>query len=322
MSDKFVFQNAKIKHMESKLITSQSVQRLIECQSANDAFKVLLEMGFGAGIPVDTNDFDALFSHEEENAVALLKEFNVGNALDAFMVEIDYLNLKSAFKAHATGTDFSSSLVGLYDVNEMKSQIEGVESEKLPKEMKEAVSALLELEKAEKLSPRVIDVTVDKAMYKHILSLVKKSGNLAKRYYIKKIDYLNILSFLRVQKLSLPLEFFVGGFIEGGTLARELFESSFDSVEKFKENTKPTEFREIVEKVADDKDVVALEVAMDNDLLKMFKDENNDLFSISPIVSYYLTKRTEIKLTKLIVAGIKNHDDPQLIRERMREIYA
>ena len=110
--------------------------------------------------------------------------------------------------------------------------------------MKEAVNTLIELEKAEKLSPRIIDVTIDKAMYKHILSLVKKSGNLAKRYYVKKIDYLNILSFLRVQKLSLPLEFFVTGFIEGGTLSKEVFENSFDSVEKFKENTKQTEFRE------------------------------------------------------------------------------
>ena len=54
----------------------------------------------------------------------------------------------------------------------------------------------------------------------------------------------------------------------------------------------------------------------------MFRDEFNDLFSIAPIVNFYLTKRTEIKLTKLIVAGIKNHVDPQLIKERMREIYA
>ena len=322
MSDKFVFQNAKIKHMESKLITSQAIQRLLECASANDAFRVLLEMGFGSGIPVETNDFDVLFSHEEENAVALLKEFNVGDALDAFLVEYDYLNLKSVFKAYMTKTDYSTTLTGLYDVNEMKSQVEGVEAENLPREMKEAVATLLELEKAEKLSPRIIDVTIDKAMYKHILSLVKKSGNLAKRYYVKKIDYLNILSFLRVQKLSLPLEFFVTGFIEGGMLKQEVFENSFDSVEKFKENTKQTEFREIVEKTAETKDIVALEVAIDNDLLKMFRDEFNDLFSIAPIVNYYLTKRTEIKLTKLIVAGIKNHVAPELIKERMREIYA
>ena len=322
MSDKFVYQNARIKHMESKLITSQSVQRLIECTTTDDAFKVLLEMGFGSGIPVETNDFDTLFAHEEENAVALLKEFNVSDALNAFLVEIDYLNMKSVFKAHATETDFSSTLVGLYDVNKMKALIDGVGGENLPQEMKDAVAYLLELEKAEKLSPRIIDVTIDRAMYKHILSLVKKSGNLAKRYYIKKIDYLNILSFLRVKKLSLPLDFFEKGFIEGGTLDKDVFTSAFDSMEKFKENTKLTEFREVIEKTADTQNIVALEVAIDNDLLKIFRDEFNDLFSIAPIVSYYLTKRTEIKLTKLIVAGIKNHVDPQLIRERMREIYA
>ena len=159
-------------------------------------------------------------------------------------------------------------------------------------------------------------------MFKESRALVKKSGELAKKYLVKKIDLLNISSFLRVKKLSLPLDFFEKGFIEGGKLAKDVFASAFDSIEKFKENTKPTEYREIVEKVADSLDIVALEVAIDNDLLKMFRNEYNDMFSIAPIVNYYLTKRTEIKLTKLIVAGIKNHVDPAIIRERMREIYA
>ena len=95
MSDKFVFQNAKIKHMESKLLTSQSVQRLLDCAEKEDAFKVLLEMGFGSGIPVETNDFDTLFAHEEENAVALLKEFNVG----AFLLWIYFPVLSAHFSA-------------------------------------------------------------------------------------------------------------------------------------------------------------------------------------------------------------------------------
>lgn len=322
MSDRFVFQNAKIKHMESKLITSQAVQRLLDCASTDDAFKVLLEMGFGSGLAVETGDFDLLFAHEEENVVALLKEFNVSHALDVFLVEYDYLNLKSAFKAHATKTTFDTNIEGLYKVDEMKSLIDGIEPENLPSEMKKAVGELIELERAEKLSPRIIDVTIDKAMFEESRVLVKKSGELAKKYLVKKIDLLNISSFLRVKKLSLPLDFFENGFIEGGKLAKDVFASAFDSIEKFKENTKPTEYREIVEKVADSLDIVALEVAIDNDLLKMFRNEYNDMFSIAPIVNYYLTKRTEIKLTKLIVAGIKNHVDPAIIRERMREIYA
>ncbi|MBO4554939.1 MAG: V-type ATPase subunit [Clostridia bacterium] len=322
MSDKYVFQNAKIKHMESKLITSQAVQRLIDCASTEDAFKVLLEMGFGSGVAVEPGEFDLVFAHEEENAVALLKEFNVSHALDAFLVEYDYLNLKSVFKAHATKTDFEASIEGLYKVDEMKELVDGLAAENLPAEMKSAVDELLELERAEKLSPRIIDVTIDKAMFKESRALVKKSGELAKKYLVKKIDYLNISSFLRVKKLSLPLEFFKTGFIEGGKLTLDLFEGAFDSMEKFKENTKPTEYREIVEKVADNLDIVALEVSIDNDLLKMFRNEYNDMFSIAPIVNYYLTRRTEIKLTKLIVAGIKNHVDPAIIRERMREIYA
>jgi len=200
MSDKYVFQNAKIKHMESKLITSQSVQRLIDCTSASDAFKVLLEMGFGSGLAVEPGDFDLVFAHEEAGLVELLKEFNVDRALDAFLVEYDYLNLKSAFKAYATKTAFEPTLEGIYSVDEMKNLIEGVEPERLSKEIKKAVNELLELERAEKLSPRIIDVVIDKAMFEESRALAKKSGDLAKKYFVKKIDYLNISAFLRVKK--------------------------------------------------------------------------------------------------------------------------
>lgn len=63
-------------------------------------------------------------------------------------------------------------------------------------------------------------------------------------------------------------------------------------------------------------------MASENALLKEWKDTDFDMFSIAPIVAYYLTKKTELKVVKLIVAGIKNHVDPQIIKERMRELYA
>lgn len=85
---------------------------------------------------------------------------------------------------------------------------------------------------------------------------------------------------------------------------------------------KGTEFEKIASDLAQSKNVVAFEVASENALLKEWKDADFDMFSIAPIVAYYLTKKTELKVVKLIVAGIKNHVDPQIIKERMRELYA
>ena len=54
----------------------------------------------------------------------------------------------------------------------------------------------------------------------------------------------------------------------------------------------------------------------------MWKDNKNDLFGVAPIVSFYLTKVTQIRVAKLAVAGIKNGVEQGQIKERMREIYA
>lgn len=326
MNDKFVFQNARIKHMESKLLTVQAVQRLVDCTNVDEAFRTLIDMGFGSGATFEGNDFDRLFDMEEEKSVSFLKEFNVDGALDVFLMQFDYLNLKAVLKAQNV-RDVRFSPSGLYPVEDIKSWVcdcnNDNNNDNMPAPVKEAVLKLQKLASEGQITPHLIDSIVDKAMYKHIFSTVKKSGKLAKSYFVRKTDYLNLSSFLRCKKLGLSFAFFEDGFIEGGEFDLIFYKNAFDNGGDYlKESCKHTAYEEIVAKVVDEGNIIAFEVAQDNALLKMWKDEHNDLFSIAPIVSYYLRRTTELKSAKLIVAGIKNRVAPQIIKERMREIYA
>ena len=105
MSNSFVFQNAQIKSRESKLLTLQGVQRLFDAQNVKDAMKVVIELGLANGMTTEDEDFDTVFKNEEENLCTLLKEMNVKGALDVFLLENDYVNLKIASKAYATKSD-------------------------------------------------------------------------------------------------------------------------------------------------------------------------------------------------------------------------
>ena len=101
MSYKFLYQNAQIKSRESKLLTQQGVQRLLDASDAKEASRALAELGFGT----DGENFDVVFKRAEEENVALLKEMNEGGALDAFLIENDYINLKILLKAYVAGTN-------------------------------------------------------------------------------------------------------------------------------------------------------------------------------------------------------------------------
>lgn len=323
MSDKFLFQNAKIKSLETKLLSSQNVQRLLDCSSVNDAKKTLLEFGFGAGLTMD-NSVDAVFEQEEQSAVNILKEMNVDGALDSFLLECDYLNLKVLLKSRALSDkgDAAVTLQGIYDVDTLKAAIQSMDRSLVPSFMADAIEKINKMIADGIVTPRTIDTIIDKAMYENILSIVRKDKAL-KSYYVHKIDYLNILSFIRVKKFSLDERFFEESFVDGGEITLDKFLGIFNGEsEALKEIVKSTDYEGLVSKVLENGSLVQYEVGMDNILLKMWKDNFNDMFSVAPIVSYYITRRTEIRLAKLIVAGIKNKVDAELIKERMREIYA
>lgn len=320
MSYKFLYQNAQIKSRESKLLTPQGVQRLLDVSDAKEAAKVLAELGFGS----DGENFDAVFKRAEEENVALLKEMNEGGALDAFIVESDYINLKILLKAYVSGTQAETfAPEGLYSVEVLKNAIDTADVQILPVRMQQIILKTQQMLASGDVGAHLLDVAVDKTQYAHQLELCKKSGKVAKEYFEKRIDYLNISSFERARRLSLDLPFFEQGFIDGGTIALSVFESVWDMHgEQLLAPFKETAYYEDVKQLDEGGKLVVFEAKSDDALLKLWKDNKDDLYSISPVVAFYMSKKTELKIAKLIVAGVKNRVAPQIIKERMRELYA
>lgn len=321
MSDKFVYQNARVKSMEASLFSAQSVGRLFDCTSASSAFKTLADMGFGSGASVADGDFDALFSVEENRAVEFLKEFNVDGALDAFLAEYDFLNLKSAFKSSVAKKPALRAPNGKYDFDEINGWLEQDSKQDIPAQFAGVVNELNKLVLTDSVSPHMVDCLVDKALYGYIFSALKKGAKLEKKYFTVKADAANINAYLRCKRLGLSKAYFAEGFIEGGELdfLPSIYEQPLDVL---KDKCKGTAYGEWVSKAVDENNLVALEVSVDNALLKMWKDLKDDLFSVAPIVAYYLTRITQIRVAKLAVAGIKNGVDRAKIKERIRELYA
>ncbi len=322
MSDKFVFQNARIKAIETRLLSQQQQQRLMDASNASEVFKLLFEMGFGGGAAVENGDFDKMFEAEEHFAVSILRQFNVDGELDAFLLLNDFHNLKALLKASVTGEENPVIMAeGIFDVEKIKAAIVGEISD-LPQEMTEIISKINKLIADGKATPRLIDTVVDKASYRAALKSVKRNAKLIRQYFVAKIDYLNILSFLRCKRADQSQKFFLEIFIDGGDLSEDFFVSVYESTnEAFKEKCKFTPYQDIVAKAVDDNNLTAFEVAADNSLLIKWRENYNEMFSPAPILYYYFEKLTEIKVIKLIVAGVKNHVEPSLIKERMCEIY-
>ena len=53
MSEAYLYENARVKSLENRLIVGQQLQRLLEASSKEEAFKLLVEFGIGGGINVE-----------------------------------------------------------------------------------------------------------------------------------------------------------------------------------------------------------------------------------------------------------------------------
>lgn len=320
MSYKFLYQNAQIKSRESKLLTQQGVQRLLDASDTREASRALAELGFGT----DGENFDVVFKRAEDENIALLKEMNEGGALDAFLIESDYTNLKILLKAFVSGLKAETFAPdGLFEVGFLQNAIETGEVAALPRQMQEIILKTQEALAGGQISAHKLDIDVDKTQYAHQLELCKKSGKVAKEYFEKRIDYLNISSFERARRLNLDQSFFEECFINGGKIALTTFQSVWEiHGEELLKPFKETAYFEDLKALDEGGKLVVFEAKSDNALLKLWKGEKDDLYSISPIVAFYMSRKTELKIAKLIVAGVKNHVAPQIIKERMRELYA
>lgn len=320
MSYKFLYQNAQIKSRESKLLTQQGVQRLLDASDTREASRALAELGFGT----DGENFDVVFKRAEDENIALLKEMNEGGALDAFLIESDYTNLKILLKAFVSGLKAETYAPdGLFEVGFLQNAIETGEVAALPKQMQEIILKTQEALAGGQISAHKLDIDVDKTQYAHQLELCKKSGKVAKEYFEKRIDYLNISSFERARRLNLDQSFFEECFINGGKIALATFQSVWElHGEELLKPFKETAYFEDLKALDEGGKLVVFEAKTDDALLKVWKSEKEDLYSIAPIVAFYMSRKTELKIAKLIVAGVKNHVAPQIIKERMRELYA
>ena len=69
-------------------------------------------------------------------------------------------------------------------------------------------------------------------------------------------------------------------------------------------------------------DMIAFEREWDNALLDIFKEKRNDIFSVAPIAGFYTAKKVEIKIVRMICILLKNDVDKDIIKARLRELYA
>lgn len=323
MNEGLLFANGAVRTKESGLFTGEKLGRLIESDTLRDAVRVLVEGGYGSGsIPDNPEDFEKLLK-DEENAVEsfVRKSAPAGSGFECFWLERDYHNLKVLMKAECFGAGTEGLTVegGRESVASLKEKLEAGTGFN---EFASAAIAKIRAEKENgKLTPRSLDCLLDKAAYAEIDSLISARGvaEAVRNYFRSGADLTNIASFARTVAIGGGYEFFSDCFVPGGVIPEDRFKRAFRESESPYALLKLTGLRGEADGVTS---VAQLERLKDDYLLELFSSSKSDMFTVQPIMGYYLGKKTEIKMLRIALVCIKNGVPREEIKKRMRKLYA
>ena len=322
----------RLRVYETKLLDKSKLDRMIDSHSANEALKVLQESEY-ANVMTNVKraeDYEVVLSEELKRVYSTMYEISPEKSLiDLMSIKYDYANIKVILKGMFLKEDLSYLLVnvGTVDAQKLKSLIEDSNIGDLSPIMREAIDETV-LNFEENKDPQMVDIILDRYMFKELIQIKNDiNDTFVDKYIVALIDSTNIKSLLRVKKQNKGREFFASVIIEGGSIDKDkLLGMLNDAVENVVTKLAYSDYADFIrngiEYYNKTASVSMLEKLVDNFIMNMMKNAKIIPFGVEPVIAYVYAKETEIKIVRIIMVGKLNNISAEVIRERLRDIYA
>jgi len=328
---RYVYTISRIRAIEQKMLSPALLERMIEADTPEEAFKVLQDAGYGfAGEGYSVGDYERLLGEEQEKVYRLLMETVPDpDEFDFLIIKNDYHNLKVCLKAEFSNQTVNDAYLlrpALIPTERLADLFRERNFAELPGPMAEAVTESIDAY-TKTQDPQIIDMILDQALYMHMLALgMGLKSEFAASLVNATVDLANLKMLLRTKLIQRSWKFLEPFLIDGGSYTQDfyrgLFELDFDQIAKACANTPYSRLlAESMTALRLSGSLAGFEKLCDNYLVAMLKTTKYAIFGIEPLIAYYLAKEMEIKNVRIIMVGKINGLPQYAIRERLRETY-
>ncbi|MBQ6820520.1 MAG: V-type ATP synthase subunit C [Clostridium sp.] len=329
---KFTQAVSRIWVLETRLLDKAKIDRMIDAKYANEVLRILGETEYSN---VSSNikrpeDYEEILTAELKRVYDLVYEISpVKEVVKIMSLKYDYHNVKVLLKGKVLGKDLSSMYIklGSLDLQELKRKIDSDNLKSLNGTLGKGVQEAMKVFEETK-DPQKIDIIIDKYMYKELVEINKALNykfidNLVKAM----IDSTNIRTLLRIKKQNKGRDFakeviYDGGAIESSKLIALINESPENIMAKLQSTIYSDLVKEGFEGYIATESASLLEKLSDNYIMELMKSSKLVTFGPEKLISYIYAKETEIKVIRIIMVGKLNNIAEEVIRERLRDIYA
>lgn len=323
----FLSISARVRVLETKLLTAERMERMIDAKDAADAAKVLGECGYPDLPEVTNSALDAMLAQAQ---AALFEDMGkaVGNdaLIDVFRCKYDYHNAKTLVKAEALKLDQDRLLLGggRYAPAVLAEDYRREDLRAYADTFREAIGQAREV-LGSSGDPQQADIILDRAYFKELAALAKASGSkFLEGYVTTLIDGANLRAAVRAARLDKAGEFLRAVLVEGGSVPP-------DAIARVKGTElgkvfKDTAFRAAAEAgaalaVPNGGALTDFERMCDDTVMAYLAKARMIPFGEQPVVAYLYAREAEATAIRIILTGRMAGIDGATIRQRLRRAY-
>jgi V/A-type H+-transporting ATPase subunit C len=334
-SSDYINVSAYVRVLEKKLLQGSGFERAADAPGVPEALRLLSQNSdYSFGSLQRPDDYELLLKAELKRVYALAYGAAPGReAVDILACKYDYHNIKAALKERLHKGRTPPPYMAVTDIGPsmIESAVNGAQVSALKSDLPAHLVEGIDEAKAawEKTgSPQGIDIAVDKAMFRHMLSLCEKLGSGLVTEHVKaQIDFYNLKALLRAKNMKKPAAFISGCLIPGGGVDGSFFAANYNKapsalVQPGFYKSFGAALKKGVEEFEKSGNFSQLERLLDNYLIEETKKAKYVTYGPEIVYAYLFSKENEIRQVRIVVAGKQNGIRPEALKERLRESYA
>lgn len=320
--------SARLHVWETRLLTRERLEQLIECREDGEAAKILADCGYDEPVPLTLSQVEKSLGKAQEALFAELSQAVADHpqVLDVFRIKYDYHNAKAILKAQARDQDPRRLLVsgGRYDPQALLADIQAGELDRYSPAFQEAVAQARDLLATSK-DPQRSDFLLDRACYGEMLEAAQASGSgFLTRYVRTLIDSLNLRAKVRATRAGRGAELLERALIPGGEVDLSALESAQgEGLAKLYQDTPLRQAAQAgVALLEPGKgDMTAFERLCDDAVTAVVARARQVPFGIETVIGYLYARQAELTAIRIVMSGRLAGMEKDRIRERLREAY-
>ena len=319
--------SAMLRAREPKLLTNERAERMRDAPSAEEAAKLLTDCGYEDMSSMSAGEIETALAEHRAEVLAELEQLSPSkDIVDVFKMKYDYHNAKTLVKAEAMGTDPSRllSASGRIAPEELTAAYNEGRWAELPDVMGDAMAeakAVL----ARTSNPQLADIVLDQAYFTELKNAAQATESDFLIGYAELLtDCANLKSAVRTLRMGKNGDFLQSVLLSGGSVdeARIASAGDIDGVAALFSATVLDKAAALGVEAVSGGSVTAFELACDNAVTAYLTDAQLISYGCEPVIAYMAAVEGEITAARMILTGRLSGVSPEIIRERLRDLYA